>query len=96
MADRLPKQRRSARAEPAQGADFYRQVVETLPHMAWSARPDGTTEYFNSRVFEYTGRTHDQLEGWGWRWMVHPDDWERCLVRWTKAFRTGVPYYEVE
>ena len=95
MPNRLLKSRRGAQAEPAASAQFFRQVAETLPHMVWTARPDGSTDYFNARVFEYTGRTLQQLEGWGWRSMVHPDDWQRCLARWTKAFKKGQPY-EVE
>jgi PAS domain S-box-containing protein len=94
MASRLPKPRRSARVD-AQPSEFYRELAETLPHMAWTARADGAVDYFNPRVFEYTGRTQRQLEGWGWQQMVHADDWDRCLARWTKAFKTGAPY-EVE
>jgi PAS domain S-box-containing protein len=95
MPNRLLKSRRGAQPESAAPAQFFRQVAETLPHMVWTARADGSTDYFNSRVFEYTGRTLRQLEGWGWRSMVHPDDWQRCLARWTKAFEKGQPY-EVE
>jgi PAS domain S-box-containing protein len=83
------------RADPAAPAHFFRQVAETLPHMAWTARPDGSLEYFNQRVFEYTGRNQRQLEGWEWRSIVHADDWEQSLARWTRAFKTGNPY-EVE
>jgi PAS domain S-box-containing protein len=94
MASRLPKPRRATRVE-TQSAEFYRELAETLPHMAWTANADGAVDYLNPRVLEYTGRTQRQLEGWGWRQMVHEEDWERCLARWTKAFRTGAPY-EVE
>src|SRR5262245_5542798 len=95
MPHRSLKIRRGTRSEAAQPAQFFRQIAETLPHMVWSAHPDGSLEYFNARVFEFTGRTHKQLEGWGWRSVVHADDWEQCLARWTKAFKTGSPY-EVE
>lgn len=95
MPNRVFKTRRGARAEAAQPAQFFRELVENLPHIAWTARADGSAEYFNARASGFTGRTLKQLEGWGWRSIVHPDDWERCLARWTKAFKTGVPY-EVE
>jgi len=92
MPDRIVRQRRSVRADPAPPASFFRQMVDALPHMAWTARPDGMVEFLNKRVLEYTGRAHKELEGWGWRSMVHPDDWDRCLERWTKAYKTGSPY----
>lgn len=87
-----PTERRAARPEPVQSALFYRQIAETIPHMAWAALPDGSLDFFNARVYEYTGRTHRQLVEWGWRAVVHPDDWERCRALWTKAFRKGQPY----
>jgi len=99
MPNRLTKarraalpERRAARPEPAQSAQFYRQLAETIPHMAWAALPDGSTDFVNARVCEYTGRTHRQLIDSGWRAVVHPDDWERCRALWTKAFKKGQPY----
>src|SRR5512144_2534232 len=92
MANHFSKRRRSAPVEAARSADFYRQVAELSPHMLWSARPDGSAEFFNARACAYTGRTPEQLEGWGWRGVVHPEDWERCRVRWAKAFKKGQPY----
>src|SRR6476646_10304715 len=83
------------RASPAEAAQFYRQLADLSPQMLWSARPDGSAEFFNARACQYSGRTLQQLEGWGWQSIVHPDDWERCLPRWTKAFKRG-QLYEVE
>jgi PAS domain S-box-containing protein len=95
MPNRLAKSRRGAHVESAQSTQFYRQLADLSPNMLWSAKPDGSTDYLNSRVLQYTGCTHQQLEGWGWRKVVHPDDWQRCSARWTKAFTKGQPY-EVE
>jgi PAS domain S-box-containing protein len=95
MASRYGKTRRGAQHDVAHSAEFYRQVADLSPNMLWSARADGALDYFNRRVLEYTGRSHQQLEDWGWRAIVHADDWERCLARWTKAFTKGQPY-EVE
>jgi PAS domain S-box-containing protein len=95
MPNPLLKSRRSALSEPARTALFHRQLAETLPHMAWSVRPDGTTDFLNARVYEYTGRNHRQLVNWGWRAVVHPDDWEYYIAQRAKAFRKGQPY-EIE
>src|SRR5260221_14594053 len=95
MPIRLLKSRRGAPSEPSQSALFYRQLVEAMPHMAWSVRPDGLTDFVNARVQEYTGRSHRQLMNWGWRAVVHPDDWQRYIAQRAKAFRKGQPY-EIE
>jgi PAS domain S-box-containing protein len=95
MPNRSARTRRGAQVEITQPAQFYRQLADSSPHMLWSARPDGAADYFNARILEYAGRSHTELEGWGWRNMVHPEDVERCLARWTKAYKRGQPY-EVE
>jgi PAS domain S-box-containing protein len=83
------------RARQPESADLYRRIAETIPHMVWTARPDGWLDYFNARVFAYTGRSTRQLEGWGWRSVIHAEDWEQCLARWTQALKSGRPY-EIE
>lgn len=95
MADRPVRARRRISAEPAVAEEFYRKLVDSVPQMIWAARPDGSVDFVNARLLEYTGCSAQELEGWGWRSVVHPDDWENCLARWTKAYKKGYPY-EVE
>ena len=78
-----------------QAAGLYRLIAETIPHMVWTARADGGLDFFNHRCGEYTGLGSGALEGWGWKAVVHPDDWERCLASWTRALQSG-ERYEIE
>jgi PAS domain-containing protein len=32
-----------------------RLVIDTIPGLVWSTRPDGSAEFFNQRCLEYTG-----------------------------------------
>ena len=73
----------------------FRILAEALPHMVWTAQPDGATDYYNARTTEYTGLTSEQLQGWGWRSTIHPEDLPRCLELWTRSIATGEPY-EIE
>src|SRR5271166_1416455 len=73
----------------------FRILAEALPHMVWTAEPDGATDYYNARTTEYTGLTSEQLRGWGWRSVIHPEDLPRCLELWTRSIATGEPY-EIE
>ena len=73
----------------------FRTLAEALPHMVWTAEPDGATDYYNARTTEYTGLTLEQLRGWGWRSTIHPEDLPRCLELWTRSIATGEPY-EIE
>jgi formate hydrogenlyase transcriptional activator len=59
-----------------------REVVETIPCMAWSAAADGAAQFFNRRWLEYTGLTADQVQNWGWTVAVHPDDLNALVDYW--------------
>src|SRR5580693_7083545 len=43
-----------------------RDVIETIPSMAWSAAADGAAEFFNRRWLDYAGLTPEQAKGSGW------------------------------
>lgn len=73
----------------------FRAVAEAIPQVIWSTRPDGYTDYFNSRWYEYSGLTPESSEGWAWQSILHPDDRERCLAHWESAVASGTPY-EIE
>ena len=70
----------------------YRQLGEGILHQIWTARPDGKFDYVNKRMIEYFDRQVEDLLGYGWREVVHPDDVTECLSRWMKALSTGEPY----
>jgi PAS domain S-box-containing protein len=59
-----------------------REVIETIPSMAWSAAADGAAEFFNGRWLAYAGLTSDQARGWGWTVAVHPDDLNSLADYW--------------
>ena len=52
----------------------FEVVMNTIPSLAWSARPDGYTDFVSRRWLEYTGLSREQSEGWGWMAAIHPDD----------------------
>jgi PAS domain S-box-containing protein len=70
----------------------FQFVADMLPQIIWSARPDGTTDYFNRRWYEYTGMTPARSMGRGWQEVVHPDDLQACADAWTRSVSTGEGY----
>jgi PAS domain S-box-containing protein len=68
-----------------------REVIETIPSMAWSAAPDGSAEFFNGRWLAYAGLTADQAQGWGWTLAVHPDDLKVLVDYWQTVMVSGEP-----
>lgn len=69
-----------------------RQLTETIPQMLWSANPDGTIDYCNQRVLDYTGLSKDEIRGAGWMKAVHPEDVGGMTQAWATAVSTGEPF----
>ncbi|MGB6827754.1 MAG: ATP-binding protein, partial [Terracidiphilus sp.] len=67
----------------------FREAVETMPALAFIARPDGQRTFVNSRWVEYTGLTEKQALGWGWQDAVHPNDLSRALTTWQESQASG-------
>jgi PAS domain S-box-containing protein len=66
----------------------YRALANVVPHIVWTARPDGSVDYFNQRWFEYTGLSARDAEG-TWLGAVHPEDRERCRTAWQVSLESG-------
>src|SRR5580693_372759 len=68
-----------------------RDVVDTIPAMVWSALPDGSNSYVNSRFVEYCGMRPEQIAGTGWHAATHPDDLDRHNAKWLACAASGEP-----
>jgi PAS domain S-box-containing protein len=75
----------------SESEDQVRQIIDIIPSLAWSARPDGSAEFFNRRWLDYTGLSTEQARNWGWTVAVHPDDSKRLLDYWRSVLASGEP-----
>ncbi|TPG66688.1 PAS domain-containing protein [Hymenobacter nivis] len=66
-----------------------RFILESLPVMVWTNRPDGTPDYFNPRWLEFTGETAAALVASNWGERAHPDDRTALAAGWAHALATG-------
>ncbi|WEZ84310.1 PAS domain S-box protein [Rhizobium sp. 32-5/1] len=73
----------------------FRSLAQSMPNHVWTAGPDGRLDWFNDRVYAYSGSAPGMLDGTGWVAMLHADDVETTAGSWAEACRTGTPY-EVE
>ena len=81
VAERTSELRRSERE--------LRDVVDTIPAIVWSALPDGSNAYVNSRFLEYSGMSAEQLAGPGWHDATHPDDLQPHERKWLTCVSIG-------
>lgn len=72
-----------------------RALADAIPLIVWTAEPNGELDYYNRQWEIYTGLSAEETKGWGWAPVLHPDDLQRCIARWTQAFTSGEPY-EIE
>jgi PAS domain S-box-containing protein len=75
-----------------QSEERFRFLVTSIPHLVWSARPNGTIDYVNTRALAYAGMSMEQLENWNWISILHPDDIEHTKQIWENAFTSGQEY----
>lgn len=78
-----------------QSHEALRIMMETIPQLVWSARPDGQLDAFNHHCFAYFQVGHQELAGENWLRFVHPDDQDRTQETWHTALQTGT-IYEME
>ncbi len=74
-----------------QSEDRLRLVIDTIPAHVWSARPGGSVDFINQRLLEFLGRSMEDILGWDWGSLVHPDDLTRFVGEWQAAVATGEP-----
>lgn len=69
-----------------------RFVMDSMPQKIFTARPDGSIDYYSPQWLEYTGLSFEQMRDWGWRQSVHPDDVEENVRVWQHSIDTGVAF----
>ena len=84
--------RRAAEAELAQSEAEFRTFSQAVPNHVWASPPDGKLNWFNDRVYEYSGASRGELDGDGWAMLVHPDDMAAAAESWSAALATGEVY----
>ena len=78
------------RSIPAE--DALRLVIDTTPTLIHTARPDGYIDYFNKAWLEFFGKSLEDVRGWRWTDVVHPEDVAGIVRKWQDALETGEPF----
>jgi formate hydrogenlyase transcriptional activator len=68
-----------------------RQMVDTIPALAWSCFTDGTVEFLNQRWLDYTGLSQEEAVGSGWQQPVHPEDLPTLMTAWGALLTSNQP-----
>src|SRR6267378_1499670 len=75
-------------AERSRAEDRIRLIIDTIPVMAWSLRPDGIVDFLNRRWMDYAGLSLEQYvaDPTG---PIHPEDTPGVIERWLVSQAAG-------
>lgn len=80
----LERERRLRQSE----ARFH-MLADNIAPFAWIAEPEGDIIWYNQRWYDYTGTTLDEMRGWGWAKVHHPDHIERVKEKFRECLDSG-------
>ena len=70
----------------------FRELADNISQFAWTADESGWIYWYNKRWHDYTGTTLEEMQGWGWQKVHHPDHVDRVVERIRQSFETGTPW----
>ena len=68
-----------------------RNMIDTIPALAWCCLPDGANEFTNKRWLDYTGLSRAETLGQGWHRAFHPDELASVMERLRAILLSGEP-----
>lgn len=85
-------QRRRTEQALARSEEHFRNLADAMPQLVWTANPDGSVDYYNSRIQAFAGFQVNEQGLWEWEPILHPEDREPAAAAWRAACETGEPY----
>jgi formate hydrogenlyase transcriptional activator len=77
--------------EARRSEDCLRNIIDTIPALAWSNLPDGSNEFLSQRWLDYTGVSREEAHATGWRIAVHSEDLAGLMAKWEALRELGTP-----
>jgi PAS domain S-box-containing protein len=73
----------------AESESLFRNMMETIPQIAWTNTVEGKVVFYNQRWYEYTGLEVEQTKLSGFHEVIHPDDLQECFAQFRSILRTS-------
>jgi len=70
----------------------FRELADNISQFAWTADTDGKRNWYNKRWYDYSGTTFEEMQGFGWQKLHHPDHLERVVRHIRESFKSDKPW----
>jgi PAS domain S-box-containing protein len=70
----------------------FRELADNISQFAWTADANGWIYWYNKRWHDYTGTTLEDMQGWGWQKVHHPEHVNRVVQGIRQSFETGIAW----
>ena len=70
----------------------FRELADNISQFAWTADRLGWIYWYNQCWYDYTGTTLEEMQGWGWQKVHHPEHVDRVVQRIRQSFESGEPW----
>ncbi|WP_426490680.1 PAS domain-containing protein [Hymenobacter sp. 102] len=67
----------------------FTTLANAIPQLAWMADETGSIFWYNERWFTFTGTTLEQMQGWGWQTVHHPEYVDAVREKFRRAVEAG-------
>lgn len=74
------------------------KIIESVVGNAWATDADGTFIYVTPEALDFLALTLEDLnvppqeDTFGWKRVIHPQDYDAAAAAWRRCLRTGEPY----
>jgi PAS domain S-box-containing protein len=73
----------------------FQMLADSIPQLAWMADATGDIFWYNQRWYDFTGTTLDEVKGWGWRKVHHPEHVDNVVARFADALAQGEHWEDI-
>ncbi len=73
----------------AESETRFRNMIETIPQIAWTNTVEGEFIYYNQRWHDYTGLDHNQTKFLGFNVLIHPGDLKNVSDQFRSVLKIG-------
>jgi PAS domain S-box-containing protein len=70
----------------------FQFMAESMPQKIFTAAPEGGITYLNQQWIAFSGSSLEEIMGWRWTKLVHPEDVQAHVQEWERCIGSGEPF----